>query len=301
MNDNRNHFYELADKSLVGLTELGGSLGVTHCTPPQLSSLIATARTARLQYNNARLGKRLAYVLLRQRREEADTFIQKSRDYFRGIFGPSWNEGWTAIGFENQNLESPNKDAGRVHVLGSIQAYFGEHDDKESPPLGVTLVGAEQAKELLSAAKNGTEACRFDQRSKREARDTAEQALENKLEVLWKELETVLAPTDARWLKFIDRIPGDPRVPERVEGVVASVQPGGIIVVDWPDAARASRYKLLKQVVGVDPEPVLAATVEDTDAQIDSIPEGATVQLQVVASNGVGDAPASDVIELQAA
>jgi len=125
--------------------------------------------------------------------------------------------------------------------------------------------------------------------------------LEKKLQVLWTELETVLEPTDPRWLKFLDRIPGDPRVPERVEGVTASAQAGGIIASEWPDSARAARYKVIKQVVGVDAEPVVVATVEDSDAQITGVPPGATVRLQIVAVNGVGEAPASEVIELQAA
>ena len=48
-------------------------------------------------------------------------------------------------------------------------------------------------------------------------------------------------------------------------------------------------------------EPVLVLTVDDSDAQITGVPSGATVKLQIVASNSVGDAPASEVIQLQAA
>jgi hypothetical protein len=40
----RNHFYELADKSLVGLTELGAALGLTHCTVPQMSGWFSPAK-----------------------------------------------------------------------------------------------------------------------------------------------------------------------------------------------------------------------------------------------------------------
>jgi len=102
-------------------------------------------------------------------------------------------------------------------------------------------------------------------------------------------------------LKFVNRIPGDPRAPETVEEVAASAEPGGIIRLDWPDTARAARYKLFKQVVGVDEAPVLAATVADSDAELAGFTTGTTVQLTVVATNAVGDAPASQVIQLQAA
>ena len=102
-------------------------------------------------------------------------------------------------------------------------------------------------------------------------------------------------------MKFIDRIPGDPRVPEQVDEVTAETQPGGIITLDWEDATRAARYKVLKQVIGVDVEPVLFTTVDGSDVQITGVPSGATVRLQIVATNSVGDAPASEVIQLQAA
>ena len=143
--------------------------------------------------------------------------------------------------------------------------------------------------------------CRVQQRVKREDRDDAENALQTKLNVLWSELEAVLAPTDARWLKFIDRIPGDPRVPEAVDEVTAEAQPGGIITLDWQDASRAARYKVLKQIFGVDAGLVLAVTVAESDAQLTGVPAGATVKLQIVATNAVGDAPASEIIQLQAA
>ena len=59
--------------------------------------------------------------------------------------------------------------------------------------------------------------------------------------------------------------------------------------------------KLFKQVVGVDVEPVLFSTVDDSDVQVTGLPVGATVKLQIVATNSVGDAPASEVVQLQAA
>lgn len=111
----------------------------------------------------------------------------------------------------------------------------------------------------------------------------------------------MIAPTDTRWLEFIDRIPGDPRAPEQVQEVSATAQPGGTIMLDWPDATRATRYKVLKQVVGVDAEPVWFITVDDSNAQVTDLPTGTTMKLQIVATNAVGDAPASEIIQLQAA
>lgn len=104
-----------------------------------------------------------------------------------------------------------------------------------------------------------------------------------------------------RWLKFFDRIPGDPRVPEKVQQVTATAQPGGVMSLDWPDAPRAARYRVLKQIVGTDAELVVVDTVTDSDAELTDVPSGATVKLHIVPLNGVGAGAPSEVIMLQAA
>ena len=111
----------------------------------------------------------------------------------------------------------------------------------------------------------------------------------------------MLEPTDPRWLQFFDRIPGDPRVPERVEELVATAQPGGVIALDWEDATRAARYQVFKQVVGTDAEFVLAETVIASEAELDDVPSGVTVKLRIVPVNSAGDGPASEIVQLQAA
>ena len=295
------YFYQLADKSLVGLTELVVPLGVAHCSVAALTTVITNGKLARLNYKIAQLGKQQAYVALRAARSTADAFIERARDYLVGIFGTEWNPGWSVVGFASPTLTLPITDAHRSTVLQLVRDYFTANAGKEAFQLNVTAAEATVQLTALTTTKAVTEACRCDQRSKRDLRDVAEEALDKKLRCLWTELESILDPLDPRWLKFIDRIPGDPRVPETVEAVVASTQPGGIITVDWEDATRAARYKVLKQVIGVDVEPVLFMTVDDSDVQITGVPSGAMVRLQIVATNAVGDAPASEVIQLQAA
>ena len=151
------------------------------------------------------------------------------------------------------------------------------------------------------AGVQGTVDCATDRRTKADQRRESTRALLKKLRALWNELESVMEDLDPRWLKFVDRIPGDPRVPEPVEELTAEAQPGGIVVLDWEDAARAASYRVYKQVVGVDEAPVLAVTVDESDAQLTGLPVGATVKLLIVATNAAGDAPASEEIELRAA
>ena len=298
---NRNDYFRVARKSLAGLNQLGATLNVTHCTPQNLSDLIDAADTAGLTLDGTRDTKVDVYVELRAAREACDPFIEGCRDHLVSFLGSKWNDKWRLAGFPAQTLTLPSRDADRLATLRRLKSYFTTNTTHANATLGFDAANATTQLNNLTDAVAAVDNCLEDRRTKRQARDTAESSLDLKLRNLWKELESLLTPTDARWLKFIDRIPGDPHAPEQVTEVTATAQPGGIILVDWPDSTRAARYKVLKQVVGVDPAPVVVATVEDSDAQITGVPSGATVQLQIVATNGVGDAPASEVIQLQAA
>lgn len=294
-------FYQLADKSLAGLTEQLVPLGIAHCTVAGMGALITSAKQKRLDYRNAVAGKQQAQQGLRDARSSVDAFIRRARNYLVGIFGQNWSPVWSQVGFVNQSLELPATDAHRASVLELMRSYFTANPGKEAFQLNVSAAEATVQLTGLTTAKSANEACRFDRRDKRNARIEAELLLDKKLRCLWSELESLLDPLDPRWLKFIERIPGDPRVPERVDEVSADVQPGGIIAIDWEDASRAARYKVYKQVVGVDLAPVLFSTVEESDAQITGVPSGSVVKLQIVATNSAGDAAPSAVVQLQAA
>ena len=198
-------------------------------------------------------------------------------------------------------LALPKTDAGRCQMLDKVKQYFTANPGRENAQDQFTAAKADALYTALSNAVAAIDDSKIGSRTARDTRDTAQKGLKTKLQELRSELKTVLDLKDPRWLKFIDRIPGDPRAPEQVTEVTATAQPGGLILIDWPDATRAARYKVFKQIVGVDPTPLVVATVEDSDAQITGVPSGATVELKVVASNAVGDAPASAPIQLQAA
>ena len=193
------YFYQLADKSLVGLTELNVVLGVAHCSVANLTTLITDSKQARLNYKNAQLGKQQAYVALRAARFTADAFIQRTRDYLVGILGSDWSPGWSVVGFSSPTLALPDTDAHRSTVLQLVRDYFTANPAKEAFQLNVNAAEATVQLTALTAVKATTEACQFDQRSKRDLRDATEEALDKKLRCLWNELGSILDPLDARW------------------------------------------------------------------------------------------------------
>jgi len=294
------NLYDNGDKALQGLTQFEVALGISHVTKAMLEPVLLDARAKSLAYDNARNNKAAAYDALRAKRTAADDFLSSARSYLATFLGDSWSPAWVPLGFNRTMLVLPRRDPERKDMLLRFKQYFVEHPAQESVAANLSAASVDEVYiDLRDAVASATDGTRL-VREKRNALDAANALLAKKLFCLRRELEALLDPLDPRWLEFIDRIPGDPHVPEQVTAVTANVQPG-VITLDWPDAPRAARYKVVKQVIGVDAEPVLAATVADSDAQLTGVPSGATVKLQIVAANGVGDAVPSQVIELLAA
>jgi len=298
---NTETLYRLAEKAALGLTTYEVPLALTHVTEALYDPVLLDTKSKSQSFNQARQTKAAAYETLRAKRADAEVFLQNTRNYLSAFIGFNWSAAWVPLGFINGSLRLPTRDPGRCQLLEKFALYFANHAAHENAALLFTATRATALGIALTDALTVVDNCKIDTRAKRDARDAAELTLENTLQTLWTELETVLPPIDPRWLKFLDRIPGDPRVPEAVEDITAQAQPGGIIALDWEDATRAASYQVFKQVVGVDAEPVLALTVDESDAQLAGLPVGATVRLQIIATNSVGPAAPSEVIELQAA
>ena len=293
--------FRLARKSIAGLIELGATLNVTHTTALALAGLYDDAVGKNVTYQAAKSDKLAATATLTTARGAADVFIEKARDFLKPRFGPTWSEAWPQCGFAGPSLALPDVDEERANTLLMMKSYLVAHPTHEGAAYNVTALQAESVLAALLTGVQGTVNCAEDRRTTADNRRESLRVLLKKLRALWNELESVMENLDPRWLKFMDRIPGDPRVPEAVEELTAEAQPGGIIVLDWEDASRAASYKVYKQVVGVDAAPVLFTTVDDSDAQLTDVPSGATVKLLIVATNAAGDAPASEEIELLAA
>jgi hypothetical protein len=294
-------FFLDAERPVAGLQALETTLVLTHVTKPIYEPVFVSAKAKHNAFNNARYAKANAYQTLFTRREAVDGFLLNVRNYLTGFLGAGWSAQWAPLGFLTGSLALPSTDAGRCAMLQNVTLYFAEHPTHENAAMNYTATQAGLLCTPLLNSLAGVEACRQDVRTKRDARDAAVEALNNKISNLRRELEIVLEPTDPRWLQFFDRIPGDPRVPEQVVELVATAQPGGVIAIDWEDVARAARYQVFKQVVGTDAEFVLAETVIASEAELDDVPAGATVKLRIVPVNAAGEGPMSDVVQLQAA
>jgi hypothetical protein len=272
-------------------------IGLMHTTENTLRAALLPAQTGEIAYQTSRAAKANAVSAQDVQDANAATFITKARDVLKTYLGNNWSERWEQTGFPNQSLAVPGTLAERMQLLRSLEIYFTAHAAQENAPLGVTAVAAKDLFASFSTARSTVNNCLTDVRQKRTARDTAVEALRRKMRDLINELNQLLEENDGRWQAFGLNIPGGTQVAEVPQGLVVSGAGTGHLLADWANAPRADRYRVYKQVVGVDSDFVLAATVTDSEANLNTFTPGARVRVKVTAINEGGESQSSAVVE----
>ena len=291
--------FNACEKAADALHTHESAIGIMHNTETVLRSELAATRTADNQFQ-ARKTSRLAAT---EAQNSADTngvkFITTSRDLLKVHLGARYSQAWDEAGFTSQSLAVPATISQRLQLLKSLELYLTSHPTVEVPALNVTHTQAAALFDALSTTLSAANAARGEQRLKREAREAAEETLRNRLRGLIGELEQLIGPADGRWLEFGLRVPVDESLPESPEDLIVTGGAPGHLVADWSDAARADRYRVYKQVVGVDDDFVLATTVTDSDADLNTFTPGAQVRVKVTALNPRGEShPSEAVVQL---
>ena len=130
-------------------------------------------------------------------------------------------------------------------------------------------------------------------------RDATRAALHGRLSGLRAELGQVLGHDAARWYAFGFNRPADGEQSGPVEHLVvtAGAAGSGMLLADWDDARRASRYRVFRQIVGVDATPVeVTSMVTESDFTLRGLPTAAVVNVYVVPVNDACDGPASATV-----
>jgi hypothetical protein len=136
--------------------------------------------------------------------------------------------------------------------------------------------------------------------NKKNLRDAAEQTLRDRLSGLISELGQKLDDTDPLWLAFGLNEPGATNLPDSADGLVLTAGAAGTVLAHWSNASRATRYRVFKQIDGVDPVPVNIATVTDSDATLTGQPSGKMAKIYVIAANDAGQAAPSETVQIVA-
>ena len=182
----------------------------------------------------------------------------------------------------------------------ALKNYFTANPAYEvnTPKLIVTSAQSGVLFTALSAARVAASDGNTDAGNKKIVRDAAEQTLRARLSGLIGELGQKLEDTDPLWLAFGLNEPGATNLPDSVDGLVLTAGPAGIVVLHWNTPPRATRYRVFKQIDGVDAVPVNLNTVTDSDATLTAQPSGKTLKVYVIAANDAGQAAPSDTVTI---
>src|ERR1051325_2378349 len=291
--------HTLGDKAADALHAHETEIGIMHNPETVLRTELAGSRSANSNFQTAKAARLAAFAAQDEADNNAIVFITSARDVLKTRLGGRYSQAWDEAGFPNQSIAVPGRLSQRTELLKSLETYFTNHPTHEVASLNVTAARAGTLHTALAGAVSAATAARGEQRAKREERDAAAETLRNRLRGLVGELDHLIGEDDPRWVDFGFKVPVDDSLPDAPAGIVVVGGAPGHLVAGWPDAARAERYRVYKQVVGVDNDFVLAKTVEDSDADLNTFASGARVRVQVTSLNARGESQPSEAVEHQ--
>jgi hypothetical protein len=281
----------------AGCTAYEVAIGLMQNNAANITTDLDNARTLENTFQAARTGKLNAFTAQRTADQNARAFIVKARDVLKTHLGTSWSQMWSEAGFVNGSLAVSDTIAERIALLMSLSAYFAAHPGQQANELSVTAAAAASQHTVLSQARATVNACRTDVGTKKAARDAGVKTLRKRMRGLITELTQLLPGDDARWNAFGLNMPNAVGIPEVPEGLLVVGGGTGHLLATWESAALGDRYRVYKKVVGVDNEFVLAATVTDTESNLNTFTPGQVVRVRVTAVNDAGESLPSNTVE----
>jgi hypothetical protein len=293
----KSELFAYAQKWAGGITKHTAALQLVRYPAPELLSHLGNSRQTELEFQVARSVTLEASNQSFAARSLAVLFIEKARTVLKPYLGERWSTAWNQAGFTRNSLQIPDTNtAAVVDIVRTLQVYFTAHPTHQNAATGVTAAASAPLVTSLDSTTTALNNAKSGQRLKREARDTTHNDLSKYLKSSRKEVESAMTKDDARWLDFVDAVPGDLRAPEVVSALVA--QPGlpGHVHLGWLPSLRASAYGI-EIAIGPDGEFEHFVTVHDTVADLELTP-GAVVRIRLKASNAAGQSAPSAVAEV---
>jgi hypothetical protein len=296
----------LAGPSLAGATTHGVALNITHNDAQKIATDYydvvgqpgaGLSAGKQGQLNQKRIAVTEAENIRRQRIAAGLVFCGNAVDHLKEALGRTWNPRWQAAGFTQGSLAMPRNP---VPLLFDLRSYFIANPAQELPAKDLTAADADALATAIENAERDLNLARSARKTAAEARDAAIQKLRRRLVGLRSELDQILDDDDARWLDFGFSRPVDRRIPKAVTGL--TLRPGGLtgeIIVEWEPSVGALNYRVLREVLTVDTEPVEVGLFGDRMVIINGLPSGKTVRVSVASRNEAGETlPASSLITI---
>jgi len=283
--------FTLAEDLIDGLGTHQDTIGVKQNRADALAAALAAARTAENEHSIAKATKADATSASTVADSNVKAFIAIARDTLKPTLGPAGNPAWQEAGFPGGSLAVPATAAERQENIRKLAAYLAAHATLENAPLQITATRAQSCYEALRDTRVAVNEKGSARSLKKSTRDQSVGALRVRLRGAIDEIGQLIKDDDPRWLAFGLNLPAAPNTPDIPDGLVLHAGPAGsgTLYADWDDMPRADRYRVWKQIVGVDTEFVVAVTVTDSDATLAGLPAGKPIKGRVTAANDAGE------------
>jgi hypothetical protein len=289
--------FALAECAIGGLTVMETTVGIKHNTKVLVTADLAAARTAHEALGPA-ISERLEFTADQASADAAgQASIFATRDVLKMTLGTPYSQAWYEAGYRNHSLATPSTLNGRLELLSHLATYLEKHPELEAPELKVSHQELTLRHDALGGAINALQAAWAAQRTLRMARDKALLKLRARLRGLLGELRQLLAPDDSRWENFGFNIPADDSTPRAPRNLIVTDGLKGHLLAKWDRTPNAERYRVRKQVLGLDDGFVIARTTSETEADLNTFVTGQRVLLEVTALNSAGESLPSEPVE----
>ncbi len=290
--------FTLAEDMADGLHAHEAAIGIKQNTEAVFRADLTAAITAQTNHIAAQTAKVALSTAVTVADSNGKAFISTARNVLATYLGNGYSQAWDATGFPDNSTAVPGTQAKRQVLLQSLQNYFTAHPAQENAPLNITAARAGILFTALSDARSAANDGNTAAGQKKNLRDAAEKTLRNRMSGLVSELGQLLEDTDPLWLAFGLNEPGATNLPDVADSLILTAGGAGVVLADWSDASRATRYRVFKQIVGVDATMVAAVTVTDSDYTFTGLTSGKTLKVQIIAANDAGQAQPSTTAEI---
>lgn len=291
--DNPDVLRALADRMADGCHTHEGTIGILQNTEAAMRAAITALSNAETQAGLKKTAVSAAYDALQVADDAGYACINNCKLRLRQVLGERWSAAWEPTGFPGNSTAVPDKADVRFTLLDALKNYFTAVPASENAGMGATAALCGAAWTAISDARQAVANAESDQTTAFNTRTAAQDALRKRVRGLINELETLIAPDDARWEAFGLNIPANPSAPEPVASVTAAALGNGRIEVSWPYATRATRYRVETFITGVDTEWQNKASAKDLEVILKNFTAAQVVKVRIIAFNDGGDAAPS--------
>lgn len=199
---------------------------------------------AKDKWNAAKAGKKASATAFNLAKQNGRALGRACIGVLKPRLGDQWNAQWSAAGFTTNSLALPENP---LPILQQLSNYFSANPTHEVASLNATAGATHDAAEAISTTGSASNQSNVDAGNAKTALETAITDARARLTGLRDELTQLIDNDDELWYAFGFSKPSDPDTPEVPENVV--VTPGApsshLLFINWDDAARAARYRVI--------------------------------------------------------